>query len=43
MFVPQLKAHGVAVATALVGSVALTIAVPALVLKLLARKDADDA
>lgn len=42
MFVPQLKAHGVAVAAALVASVALTIAVPALVLKLLARKDPDE-
>lgn len=41
MFVPQLKAHGVAVATALVASVALTIAVPAVVLRLLARKDPD--
>ena len=42
MFVPQLKAHGVAVAAALVGSVTLTIAVSAVILKLLARKDADD-
>lgn len=41
MFVPQLKAHALAVSTALVVSVALTIAVPALILKVMARKDPD--
>ena len=41
MFWPQLQAHALAVATALVASVALTIAVPALVLGLLAREKPD--
>jgi holin-like protein len=36
MFWPQLKSHAVAVVTALVVSVALTIAVPALVLRFIA-------
>jgi holin-like protein len=41
MFWPQLRSHAVAVVAALVGSVVLTVAVTALVLKILAR-DGDD-
>jgi holin-like protein len=37
LFLPQLRSHGLAVALALVVSVVLTIAVPALVLRVLAR------
>jgi holin-like protein len=39
MFLPQLRSQALAVTTALVASVVLTIAVPALVLRLLARGD----
>ena len=38
LFLPQLKSHGLAVALALVASVVLTIAVAALVLRLLTRQ-----
>ena len=37
LFLPQLRSHGLAVALALVVSVVLTIAVPALVLRVLSR------
>jgi holin-like protein len=37
LFLPQLRSHGLAVALALLVSVVLTIAVPALVLRVLAR------
>jgi holin-like protein len=37
MFLPQLREHGLAIGTALLASVALTIAASALVLKALAR------
>ena len=37
LFLPQLRSNGLAVALALVVSVVLTIAVPALVLRVLAR------
>ena len=40
MYWPQLRAHALAVAVALVASVVLTIAVSALTLKLLAGRDA---
>ena len=42
MFLPQLRTNALAVTTALVASVVLTIAVPALVLRLLARGKALD-
>lgn len=38
LFLPQLKSHGFAVALALLVSVVLTIAVPAMVLRVLARQ-----
>lgn len=41
MFWPQIKSQALAVGTALVVSVALTIAVPALVLRLLSREKPD--
>ncbi len=41
MFWPQLQSHALAVAVAIVASVALTIAVPAVALKLMARGDSD--
>jgi holin-like protein len=43
LYLPQLRAHALAVALALVGSVVLAIAVSALVLKLLGKERADDA
>jgi holin-like protein len=43
MFLPQLRSNALAVTAALVASVVLTIAVPALVLRLLARGEADRA
>jgi putative effector of murein hydrolase LrgA (UPF0299 family) len=41
MFWPQLKSHALAVSAALIASVALTIAVPALLLRLVARETPD--
>jgi holin-like protein len=38
LFLPQLRSHGLAVALALLVSVVLTIAVPALVLRVLAKQ-----
>jgi putative effector of murein hydrolase LrgA (UPF0299 family) len=43
LFWPQLRAHALAVALALVGSVVLTIAVSALTLKLLGKERSHDA
>ena len=43
LFLPQLRAHALAVALALVGSVVLTITASALVLKLLGKDCAGDA
>ena len=43
LFLPQLKAHALAVAVSLIVSVVLTIAVPALVLKLIVKEPSGDA
>jgi holin-like protein len=43
LFLPQLKAHALAVALALLASVVLTIAVPALVLRALGKERSHDA
>jgi len=43
LFLPQLRVHALAVALALVGSVVLTLAVSALVLKLLGKERPGDA
>lgn len=42
LFLPQLKTHALAVVTALVLSVVLTIATTACILRFLAKKDADE-
>jgi len=42
LFLPQLKTHALAVVTALVVSVVLTIVTTACVLRFLAKKDADE-
>ena len=42
LFLPQLRAHAVALACALVGSVILTIGCSALVLKVMTREDGDE-
>jgi len=41
MFLPQLRSNALAVAAALIASVVLTIAVPALLLKMIAREKPD--
>jgi holin-like protein len=43
LYLPQLRAHALAVALALAGSVVLTIAVSALVLKMLGKERSGDA
>ena len=42
LFLPQLKAHALAVITALVVSVVLTITTTAIILRLFAKKDSND-